>query len=77
MSCLRLCFFPKLTNVFLISDMCPLGTFPCSTGGVCVPQKSVCNSHFDCSNGEDEDPVLCCEFLLGISVEVLIVRIVW
>lgn len=48
-------------------DSCPAGTFACSLSeGSCFPQRSVCDNHNDCLNGEDEDSALCSAYLLKI-----------
>ncbi|XP_060516209.1 relaxin receptor 2-like [Cylas formicarius] len=34
---------------------------PCNNEEKCIQQKDVCNSYQDCTDGEDEDPVLCAD----------------
>ncbi|KAK6636890.1 hypothetical protein RUM43_010554 [Polyplax serrata] len=48
-----------LTTLFFSQDSCSEGTFLCGNSTFCIPQKSMCNGHSDCPNGDDETVTTC------------------
>uniref|UniRef100_A0A0C9Q989 RXFP1 protein n=1 Tax=Fopius arisanus TaxID=64838 RepID=A0A0C9Q989_9HYME len=40
-------------------DKCPVGTFLCQNTTICMPQRSWCNGHDDCPEGDDESSTHC------------------
>uniref|UniRef100_A0A1A9UME9 Uncharacterized protein n=1 Tax=Glossina austeni TaxID=7395 RepID=A0A1A9UME9_GLOAU len=42
-----------------IKRPCPIGTFSCDRGLLCVSQRQICDHRQDCMDGSDEHPVEC------------------